>query len=185
MIGETEAERRERLNRSNTKFARDVCDRLFPDDQVWWELEMKNTLGIKSHEASNDGVVASEFKAFGGNVLPYHRRKSQEIPSPQKIPSPKRAPPGRSNFSSSSNTTSPKKRSEKPKEKKEDDISLQMQEMSIDSPGILEERQGSNDSKGELGRLMFQSSMDGQAMSLDFIMSSNSPYVSKSPAVTN
>ena len=172
MRRETDEERRERLNRSNTKFARDVCDRLLPDDQVWWELEMKNALGVKSHEASNDGIVASEFKAFGGSVLPY-RRKSQEIPSP------KRAPP-RSNFSS----TSTKKRSEKPKEKKEDDISLQMQEMSIDSPGILEDRNSSNNSTGELGRLMFQSSMDGQAMSLDFLMSSNSPYASKSLAVS-
>ena len=172
MRRETDEERRERLNRSNTKFARDVCDRLLPDDKVWWELEMKNTIGVKSHEASNDGIVASEFKAFGGSVLPYHRRKSAEIPSP------KRAPPSRhSNFSSSNNSTSTK-------EKNKDDISLQMQEMSIDSPGILEDRNSTNNSTGEIGRLMFQSSLDGQTMSLDFLMSSGSPYDSKSPAVS-
>ena len=111
----------------------------------------------------------------------HHRRKSQEIPS-QKI---------RVQESTARtfelliiiNATSTTRRSEKPKEKKEDDISLQMQEMSIDSPGILEE-DGFVILKVN-SDVSCQSSMDGQAMSLDFIMSSNSPYVSKSPAVTN
>ena len=143
MIGETDAERRERLNRSNTKFARDVCDRLFPDDQVWWELEMKNTLGIKSHEASNDGIVASEFKAFGGNVLPVSSQKISRNSRSAENSESQRAPPRTLELLIiiQYNINNKEVRETK-KKKKEDDISLQMQEMSIDSPEFSRKDRG-------------------------------------------
>ena len=181
MKRETDSERRKRLKKiSKTAFAKDISDRLFPDDHTWWELEMKNMLEVKPSET----LIAPNFKAFGGSSVPLRRSSDQ-------IPSPKRPRPKHSNVSSSFSATSKQNtfrseqmtRSKQKKLDEEEDISLQMKEMSIDSPGILDERRSTSSSTGELGRLIFQSSMNGESMSLDFLVSS-SPAIVKYSSVS-
>ena len=172
-------ERRRELQKDS--FADDLVDRLLPSDETWWEMKLKRGLEVKRKFWEGEPDVDDEewekkgysFKAFGGSIPEESRRRR----SSDFVPTPKRVPPG----------YDPPIHQKLKQEKKieEDHLSFQMKEMSIDSPGIIERGNNSNNNNkvkrrtSELGRLVFLSSMDC-SMSIDFnalaqLSSINSP----------